>query len=116
DAVSFFGSALMLRRLHVPQDIAATVARQSMGTEIREGPARVCNNARLRSLALAAAAWQILHHMQIAVFILFAPRDLGLSAGAIGIVYMAGGLGCVLAAASAERLAQRFGVGTAIVY
>ncbi len=116
DAVSFFGSALMLRRLHVPQDIAATVARQSMGTEIREGLALVWNNATLRSLALAAAAWQILHHMQIAVFILFATRDLGLSAGAIGVVYMAGGLGCVLAAASAERLAQRFGVGTAIVY
>jgi predicted MFS family arabinose efflux permease len=54
--------------------------------------------------------------MQVAVLILFATRELGLSAGAIGIAYMAGGLGCVIAAASAERLARRFGVGPLIVY
>jgi predicted MFS family arabinose efflux permease len=53
--------------------------------------------------------------MQIAVLILFATRDLGLSAGAIGLTYMAGGLGCVLASASAERLSARLGIGTAIV-
>ena len=35
--------------------------------------------------AWPAALWQILHHMQVAVLILFATRDLGLSAGAIGI-------------------------------
>jgi predicted MFS family arabinose efflux permease len=54
--------------------------------------------------------------MQLAVLILFATRELGLSAGAIGIVYAFGGLGCVLAAASAERLAARLGVGPVIVY
>jgi hypothetical protein len=50
--------------------------------------------------------WQILHHMQIAVFILFATRELGLSAGAIGVIYAFGGLGCVLASAFAERLSR----------
>src|SRR6185503_7271089 len=39
-----------------------------------------------------------------------------LSAGTIGLAYMAGGLGCVLAASSAERLSRRFGVAAAIVY
>jgi MFS family permease len=54
--------------------------------------------------------------MQVAVLILFATRDLGLSAGAVGLVYMAGGLGCMLAAASAQRLSTRFGVGPVIVH
>jgi len=116
DAVTFLASALMLRRLRVPNDIVPRVPRRSMGAEIREGLALVWNNATLRSLALVAAAWQVLHHMQVAVLILFATRDLGLSAGAIGLAYMAGGLGCVLAASSAERLSQRFGVGAGIVY
>jgi len=116
DAVTFLASALMLRRLRVPNDIVPSVPRRSMGAEIREGLALVWNNATLRSLALVAAAWQVLHHMQVAVLILFATRDLGLSAGAIGLAYMAGGLGCVLAASSAERLSQRFGVGAGIVY
>jgi CBS-domain-containing membrane protein len=54
--------------------------------------------------------------MQIAVLILFATRDLHLSAGAIGLTYMFGGLGCVIAAAFAERLSARFGVGPVIVH
>jgi len=116
DAVSFLGSALMLRRLRVPNDVPAQTLRRSVGAEIREGLALVWNNPTLRSLALVAAAWQVLHHMQIAVLILFATRELGLSAGALGMAYMAGGLGCVVAATSAERLARRFGVGPLIVY
>ena len=116
DALSFLGSALMLRRLHVPNDVALAAPRRSVGAEIREGLALVWNNRTLRSLALVAAAWQILHHMQIAVLILFATRELGLSAGALGMAYMAGGLGCVIAASAAERLARRFGVGPLIVY
>ena len=116
DGVTFLASALMLRRLRVPNDVVPRVARRSMGAEIREGLALVFRNETLRSLALVAAAWQVLHHMQIAVLILFATRELGLSAGTIGLAYMAGGLGCVLAASSAERLSRRFGVGAAIVY
>jgi predicted MFS family arabinose efflux permease len=117
DACGFLASALMLRRMRVPHDVPPPrIARRSMGAEIREGLALVFRNETLRSLALVAAAWQVLHHMQVAVLILFATRELGLSAGAIGVAYMAGGLGCVIAASSAERLSRRFGVGATIVY
>ena len=73
-----------------------------MTTEIHEGLKLVWNNRTLLALAWLAGLWQILHHMQIAVLILFATRDLGLSAGAIGLTYMFGGVGCVLAAAFAR--------------
>lgn len=117
DAAGFFASALMLRRLAVPHDVAPPrIARGSIGAEIREGLALVFRNETLRSLALVASAWQVLHHMQIAVLILFATRELGLSAGTIGLAYMAGGVGCVIAASSAEQLSRRFGIGAAIVY
>ena len=117
DACGFVASALMLRRMRVPHDVPSPrIGRQSMGVEIREGLALVFRNDTLRALALVAAAWQVLHHMQVAVLILFATRELGLSAGAIGVAYMAGGLGCVIAASSAERLSRRFGVGATIVY
>jgi hypothetical protein len=54
--------------------------------------------------------------MQIAVLILFATREIGLSAGAIGVAYACGGLGCVLASMSAQRLSARFGIGPVIVH
>jgi MFS family permease len=115
DAVTFLLSALMLRRLHVPHDVAQPRSDRSMWAEIHEGLMLVWRNRTLLALAIMAGAWQVLHHMQIAVFILFATRELGIGPGGIGAAYMAGGLGCVVAASLAERLSHRFGVGSVIV-
>ena len=116
DAATFFVSALMLRRVHAPNDTANTGPSRSIGAEIHEGLLLVWNSSTLFALAVLAGLWQVLHHMQIAVLILFATRELNLTAGSIGLAYMFGGVGCVLAAANAERLSQRFGVGSIIVY
>ena len=116
DAFAFFYSALILRRVEAPNDVVMPQAAGSIWSEIHEGLLLVVRNRTLLALAVVAGLWQVLHHMQIAVLILFATRELELSAGAIGVVYMCGGLGCVLAAASAERLVRRLGVGPVIVY
>jgi predicted MFS family arabinose efflux permease len=104
----------MLRRMRAPHDVPHPGPNASVTTEIHEGLKLVWNNRTLLALAWVAGLWQILHHMQIAVLILFATRDLGLSAGAIGITYAFGGIGCVIAAGFAERLTTRFGVGPVI--
>jgi MFS family permease len=116
DALAFIVSGLVLRRVHAPNDVAHDGPRSPVMREIADGLKLVLRNRTLFALAWLAALWQFLHHMQIAVLILFATRELGLSAGAIGIVYMFGGLGCVIAAASAERLTARFGIGPVIVH
>ena len=116
DALAFLWSALWLRRVRAPQDVPHDGPRGAIGTEIAEGLKLVFGNPTLFALAWLAAVWQFLHHMQIAVLILFATRELGMSAGAIGFVYMLGGVGCVIAAASAEKLSARFGIGPVIVH
>ncbi len=116
DALTFFVSALMLRRIRAPQDVPHDGPRQSVTAEIVEGLKLVRDNRTLLALAWLAGLWQLLHHMQLAVLILFATRELGLSAGAIGVAYVFGGLGCVVAASSAERLSARLGVGPVIVH
>lgn len=116
DALSFLASALMLRKLRVPTDVPHPGPRPGVMHEIAEGLKLVRGNPTLWSLAWLTGLWQLLHHAQLAVLILFATRELGLSAGAIGLVYVFGGLGCVVAAATAERLAARFGVGPMIVH
>jgi MFS family permease len=115
DAVTFLFSALLLRRVKAPNDVVHARPKRSVWAEIHEGLLLVWNSRTLFALAVVAGLWQVLHHMQIAVLILFATRELNLSAGSIGIAYMFGGVGCVLAAASAERLSHRFGVGSIIV-
>lgn len=116
DALTFFLSALMLRRVRASHDVPHSGPRASVTAEIHEGLKLVWNNRTLLALAWLAALWQILHHMQIAVLILFATRELNLSAGAIGLTYVFGGLGCVLASVFAERLSARLGVGPVIVH
>jgi MFS family permease len=116
DALTFFVSALMLRRVVARNDVPRASDGRGVWREIGEGVKLVWENRTLWGLAWLAGTWQFLHHMQIAVLILFATRELGLSAGAIGIAYACGGLGCVLASASAQRLSKRFGVGPVIVH
>jgi MFS family permease len=115
DAISFFVSALMLRRVEARADVPQVTGATSIWREIGEGLRLVWHNRTLWALAWLAGLWQFLHHMQIAVLILFATRELSLSAGAIGFAYACGGLGCVLASAFAERLSARFGIGPVIV-
>jgi len=116
DALTFVASGLLLRRIHVPNDMPEPGPRHSIAAEIHEGLLLVWRDRTLLGLAWVAGVWQILHHMQMAVLILFATRELGLSAGSIGITYAFGGLGCVLASAFAERLSARFGVGPVIIH
>ncbi|HYK64509.1 MAG TPA: MFS transporter [Patescibacteria group bacterium] len=116
DAISFFVSALMLRRIEARSDVPHVTGATNIWREIGEGLRLVWGNRTLWALAWLAGLWQFLHHMQIAVLILFATRELSLSAGAIGFAYACGGLGCVLASAFAERLSARFGVGPVIVH
>src|SRR5436190_9309423 len=116
DAVTFFVSALMLRRLEATSDVAHVKGAASMWREIGEGLKLVWENRTLWGLAWLAGSWQFLHHMQIAVLILFATRDLGLSAGAIGLAFACGGAGCFLASATAQHLSERLGIGNVIVH
>lgn len=116
DALTFFVSALMLRRVEAKNDVPHVRGAAGVWREIGEGLKLVWENRTLRGLAWLAGLWQLLHHMQIAVLILFATRELSLSAGAIGLAYVGGGLGCVLASAAAQRLSARFGIGPVIVH
>jgi hypothetical protein len=116
DAFSFLVSALMLRRVVAKNDVARAGETGSVWREIGEGLRLVWGNRTLWGLAWLAGLWQFLHHMEIAVLILFATRELQLSAGAIGFAYACGGFGCVIASAFAERLSRRFGVGPVIVH
>jgi MFS family permease len=115
DALSFMVSALMLRRIEARSDVPHVTGATGVWREMAEGLRLVWQNRTLLALAWLAGLWQFLHHMQIAVLILFATRELSLSAGAIGFAYACGGLGCVLASAFAQRLSLRIGVGPIIV-
>jgi MFS family permease len=115
DAVAFFISAAMLRGIK-PQ---ATDAPKQVGhatwdsiwADAKEGLVLIWHNPILRSIAWGLALWQLLRHAYVAIVILFAARDLALSPGKIGALYMLAGVGFLLASFACQRLNDRFGIG-----
>jgi MFS family permease len=67
------------------------------------------------TMASCVGAWQLCGQAAIVVQILFATRELGLSARGVGFSYVALGAGTIGASAIANRLGRRIGPGPVLV-
>ncbi len=112
DACSFFLSAWMLRGIPPkPSDEPKAPVTGSLRAEIVEGLAVIWHNRTLRALVWAIGLWQVFRHAFLAMVVLFGARELGFSAGHVGLLFMTAGLGSLAAANVTERLNARFGMG-----
>ena len=120
DAVSFLGSGLFLlriRKAEEPRTVAdANGQKPSLWTDLKEGLHFVLSNPNLRAQAGCTATSNFFANVAFATLLVFAVRELGLSAGAIGIVFSLGAAGSLAAAFTATRVSARLGIGpTSIV-
>ncbi|HET9017650.1 MAG TPA: MFS transporter [Thermomicrobiaceae bacterium] len=116
DAASFLVSAVSLLAIRAPEPRPAVVGeRQGVRREIGEGLQVVLGNPLLRSIAGCAATGNLFGTIIVAIFILYATRDLGISAGLLGLIFAAGNVGVLLGALLASRVSGRLGVGPTIV-
>jgi MFS family permease len=117
DALSFVWSALFvfwIRNRESPRPRAAT--KQSMRREIAEGLRYVLGHPLLRPIAMCTAISNLFGGgMFAAVIVLFAVRVLGLSAGQLGLALGIGNIGFLTGAFAARPVADRVGIGPAIV-
>ena len=72
-------------------------------------------NGYLRACAGTAGVFNFFAGIFFTVYVLYATRELGVSAAALGLLYAVGGVGSVLGAVVAAPLAQRAGFGVATV-
>jgi MFS family permease len=113
DAIAFFTSACMLKSIKPQASDAPRALAQdaTVWKDAKEGLHLIWHNPVLRSLAWGLAIWQFLKHMYFAIVILFAARDLALSPGKIGAIWMMGGVGFLIASFWVQHANRRFGVG-----
>jgi MFS family permease len=114
DAVSFLGSGLFILRIRTSEEPPVPVQsgpKPSLWTELKEGLRFVLGNPNLRAQAGCTATSNFFSNVAFAIFLVFAVRELELSAGVIGIVFSVGSAGSLVAAFSAMRLSNRFGIG-----
>ncbi len=120
DAVSFLGSGLFILRIRKAEERSVVVdangQKPSLWTDLKEGLQFVLGNANLRAQAGCTATSNFFANVAFATLLVFAVRELGLSPGAIGIIFSLGATGSLAAAFTATRLSARFGIGpTSIV-
>jgi MFS family permease len=113
DAVLLLVSALILRGLRVQEH--AEPVRHPFWPAMRDGMRFVRGNGLLVTMAVAVGVWQMCHHAALVVQILFATRVLGLSERAVGLSYVALGVGTITASVVGPRLARRVGPGPALI-
>jgi len=119
DAVSFVGSALLIRGMRASEapvervDDGASPLR-ALGREIREGLRYVMGHRVLRMIAGCTATSNFFSSMATAVFLLYAVRERHYSAGLIGAVFAIGNLGPLAAAVTSARITRALRLGRAI--
>jgi predicted MFS family arabinose efflux permease len=85
-----------------------------MRREVSEGLRFVGSNRYLRSIAPTTALGNLFNNLAFAVLPVFAYRDIGITPEVVGLIGGAAGLGAIMGAATAGRIASRIGVGPAI--
>jgi MFS family permease len=113
DAVLLATSALILRGIRVSEGVRHAPTR--FMDALRDGLRFVARNRLLVAMAAVVGAWQMCHHAALVVQILFATRVLGLSAGTVGLCYMALGVGTITAGVLGHRISRRLGPGPTMV-
>ncbi|MEU1225674.1 MFS transporter [Streptomyces sp. NPDC005828] len=99
----------------VPEPHAAAGRGPSLRAQIAEGLRHVLGHAELRAIAVGGAVGNLGTVMVNTMLPVVFTRELGLSAGALGLFWAAGGVGLFLGARLARPLADRFGHGRGLV-
>ncbi len=115
DAVSYVLSALSLRGVGTAEKPPSREQRGSIWAEIGEGVRELVRTPLLRSLTLSGTIGTFGLAMQGTVLLIFLTRELGLAPAAIGLVFGIGGVGSLVGAVLASRLARLVGTGPAVI-
>jgi MFS family permease len=116
DAASFLVSAFSLGKIRTPEPaLPPKTEEQNLGGEIKDGLQLVFVEKRLRALAGCIGTLSLFNSIIEAVAILFLTRQVGLSAGWLGVIFAGGSVGFLVGALAASRVTQRIGLGKSLV-
>ena len=119
-AVTFAVSALSLRRIRVdqledPEAESPPGRTRPARQEVVEGLRHALTNRYIRALLGEATTFNLFNELFIIGLLLWALRDLGISAFATGLIFTAGGFGSFMGAWFGARVTGRFGYGRVLL-
>ena len=116
DSLSFVASALFVTRIEREELLPdADAERGRLRAEISDGLRFVLRHPILRWNLVYVGIANFFGNVMFSIFLVYAVRDLGLSAATIGLIGSLGNVGLVGGALVASRLASRFGAGPVLI-
>jgi MFS family permease len=119
DALSFLASGLFVlairKQEEVPEREPGRSPLHGMRSELSEGLRYVFGHKYLRWIAASTALFNFFGNVMFSIFLVYAVRQLDLSAGTIGVIFAVGNVGPLIGALTTNRVAAKIGVGPAIV-
>jgi len=118
DSISFVVSAVFLFAIRkeekLPEKVEGAV-RPSMLADAREGLSFVIRNPYLRPISICTGSSNFFWSMGGALLVVYAVRELEMSAALLGIAFSLGNVGPLVAAFTTSRISNRLGVGPTIL-
>ena len=112
DAVSYLLSAFFLRSIS-PEEPPTEEAERG---HVMAGIRYVFRSPTMRASLLSTATINLFNFIFWALFILYAVRELDVSAGTLGLVLGAGAVGGLIGSIVTTRLSRRIGIGPAFLF
>jgi MFS family permease len=114
DAISYFASGGLLAAIRQGEPKPEAERRHAL-TELREGIGYVFRQPYIRALTLAIGGSNLFTFMVIALFMVYAVRELDVSAALIGLIFTVANVAGLAGAVVSNRVVRRFGLGRTIV-
>lgn len=113
NAIGFIVSIALLRNVAANDPKPPPTDKHPL-RDIQDGIAFIWRHPLLRTLAWTSACWHMLFYGFAALSVIFATRELGMSAGMLGAAQMIGGLGVLASSLLLKPLSKRYGPGGAM--
>lgn len=107
DACSYLASALLLARIRALPAGPTKSAQQPLWRELTVGLGAIAGNPALRSLVCCTATVNLFNAALETVLFLYVPRELGVSPGLFGLIFVVGSAGALIGAAITEWAIRR---------
>jgi MFS family permease len=116
DAVSFLVSALFLGSIRRREEAGNRAGKwKPIWSEIKEGLDVVFHSPILRSIAGCTGTNNFFSNVRFAVLTIYVVRELGIEPGLLGIIFAVGSVGALIGALQGSAIANRWGVGPALI-
>jgi MFS family permease len=115
DAISYAVSALLLVGIRKQEEAPPRAERRSIRSELGEGLRYVFTHPYQRTMVAMTALSNFFGQVVFSILLVYAVRELDLSAGTIGVALAIGNLGTLASALTAKRIGDRLGVGRTIL-